>query len=51
MTEQQPKKKHRGGMPAYKPTEQERRCVAIMSGFGMPTAMIRATIGGRGKTG
>jgi hypothetical protein len=53
MTEQQqPKRKrHGGGMPAYKPTEQERRCVAIMSGMGAPTALIRAAIGGRGKTG
>jgi hypothetical protein len=51
MTEQPKRKRHGGGMPAYKPTEQERRCVAIMSGFGMPTAMIRAAIGGRGKTG
>jgi hypothetical protein len=52
-SDQQPKKKrrHAGGMPAYKPTDQERRCVAIMSGFGMPTAMIRAAIGGRGKSG
>jgi hypothetical protein len=51
MSTEQPKKKHRGGMPAYKPTEQERRCVAIMSGMGVPTALIRAAIGGRGKTG
>jgi hypothetical protein len=38
-------------MPKFVPTGQERRCVAIMSGMGVPTALIRAAIGGRGKTG
>ena len=51
MSTEQPKKKHRGGMPAYKPTEQERRFVAVMSGMGLTTEMIRKVIGGRGKTG
>jgi hypothetical protein len=51
MTDQPKKKKHKGGMPAYKPTDQERRFVACMSGFGMTTEMIRKVIGGRGRSG
>ena len=39
-----PKRVHAGGMPAFKPTEAERRQVEALSGYGIPQEQIAALI-------